>query len=133
LPDQHLAQPYANLHCVWAVLMTVGVNNGVVTLSGWAYLPWTGSQPVKVAEKVEGVQLVNDQIQKESGSDEIRYRAARLIYSDLMFESYAYQLDPPIHIIVNGPNVDLEGAAVSKVEKDWAESLVTFGKGWRLF
>jgi osmotically-inducible protein OsmY len=52
--------------------VTVEVNKGVVTLSGWAYLPWTASQIVKVVEKVEGVQSVNNQIQKESGSDEIR-------------------------------------------------------------
>ena len=107
--------------------VNVEVDNGVVTLTGWAYLPWTASQIQKVVEKVEGVRSVNNLIQKESGSDEIRYRAVRAIYSDLMFEPYSYQLNPPIHVIVNGANVELEGTVDSSVEKSWAENLVTFG------
>ena len=107
--------------------VTVKVNNGVVTLSGWANLPWTASQIVQVVQKVPGVLSVVNDIQKEFGTDELRHRAARVIYSDLMFEPYAYQLNPPIHIIVNGPNVILEGTVQSNVEKKWADNLVTFG------
>ncbi len=44
-----------------------------------------------------------------------------------MFEPYAYQLDSRIHIIVNGATIELEGNVISNVEKNWAETLVTFG------
>jgi osmotically-inducible protein OsmY len=117
---------YSNMFYTVFDWVTVAVKNGVVTLSGWANLPWTADQLVKVAEKVEGVSTVNNQIQKEQGPDELRYKAVRVIYSDMLFEKYAYLLDPPIHIIVNGPDITLEGSVISKVERKWAENLVAF-------
>ena len=108
----------------WVV---VQVQDGVVTLSGWAHLPWSASQINSIVEKVEGVQGINNNIQKETGSDELRYRAARVIYSNHLFERYAYLSNPPVHIIVNGPNITLEGTVDSELERDWAETLVSFG------
>jgi osmotically-inducible protein OsmY len=106
--------------------VTVDVNNGVVALKGWIHLPWGGKQYIIEAEKVPGVVKVVDDIKYERGSDATRVRAARLIYNDSRFESYAYSVDPPIHIIVNGPDIILYGAVRSESDKSWAETLLTF-------
>ena len=106
--------------------VTVSVTNGVVTLNGWTHLPWGDVQFVQEVEKVPGVQSVKNEIQHELGSDEIRYTAARLIYNDMRFEHYAYDQDPPIHIIVNGPKVMLLGTVLSDSDKSWAEYLLLF-------
>jgi osmotically-inducible protein OsmY len=104
----------------------VDVKNGVVTLKGWVHLPWGGKQFVNEAEKVPGVVKVEDDIQYERGADATRVRAARLIYNDSRFESYAYSMDPPIHIIVNGPDIILYGVVRSESDKSWAETLLNF-------
>ena len=106
--------------------VTVEVNNGVVTLKGWVHLPWGDRQFVSEAEKVPGVLEVKNEIKHELGSDELRLQAARLIYNDPRFEYYAYNQNPPIHIIVTGSTLILEGQVKTESDKGWAESLLLF-------
>jgi osmotically-inducible protein OsmY len=106
--------------------VTVSANNGVVTLKGWTHLPWGDTQFVQEIEKIPGVLGVKNEIQHELGSDELRYIAARLIYNDMRFENYAYDQDPPIHIIVIGSKVILQGIVQSDSDKSWAETLLRF-------
>jgi osmotically-inducible protein OsmY len=93
--------------------VTVSANNGVVTLKGWAYLgyrqPGGDVQFVQEVERMPGVLGVKNEIQLTSGDEDLRNTAARLIYSDMRFESYAHYPDPPIHIIVIDRKVILEG------------------------
>ena len=44
------------------------------------------------------------------------------IYSDSLFQRYAFRANPPIHIIVERGNVALTGAVGTEVEKRKAES-----------
>jgi hypothetical protein len=106
--------------------VTAEANNGAVTLKGWGHLPWTARQIQSVVEKIENVQRVDNQIQFIMGSDDLRYRAARAIYADPRFEWYAFYPMPPIHIIVDGPDIILEGTVEGKPDKSWAETLAEF-------
>lgn len=131
LSDQEIADAVVKKirnHVFYSIFdwVTVDVKNGIVTLKGWVHLPWGGKQFVNEAEKVQGVTKVVDDIQYEMGSDATRVRAARLIYNDSRFENYAYSVDPPIHIIVNGPDIILYGVVRSESDKSWAETLLTF-------
>jgi hypothetical protein len=104
--------------------VTVATNNGVVTLDGYVYLPWSKKIFENIASEVEGVKYVNDNIEKVNGPDDLRYRAARAVYSNWLFEKYRYLKDPPVHIIVINNTVILKGGVVSEVEKDWASALI---------
>ena len=105
---------------------TVNSNNGVVTLDGWAHLPWLKNQYQTEVEKVPGVVKVINNIQNTFGPGELGFRAARLIYNDPMFWGMQYFSDPPIHIIVNNGKVFLFGNVSSEVQKTWAGNIVTF-------
>lgn len=104
----------------------VDVKDGVVTLRGWSQYPWGIKYFAQRAAKVKGVKEVKNEIKFAQGSDETRYRAARVIYNDPLFEFHAYDQDPPIHIIANGSSVILEGILSSEVEKSRAYNLVFF-------
>ena len=104
--------------------VTVETNNGVVTLDGYVYLPWSKKFFENIAGEVEGVKYVNDNIEKVNGPDDLRYRAARAIYNNWLFERYRYLKDPPVHIIVINNKIILKGGVESEVEKDWASTLI---------
>ena len=108
--------------------VTVSANNGVVTLKGWAYLgyrqPGGDVQFVQEVERMPGVLGVKNEIQLTSGDEDLRNTAARLIYSDMRFESYAHNPDPPIHIVVINRKVILEGKVQTDSDKLWAERLL---------
>ena len=104
--------------------VTVKTDNGVVTLDGYAHLPWAKKYFERFAEETEGVKSVNDNIIKVSGPDNIKYRAARAIYGNPLFYNYRFMKDPPVHIIVISNKVILEGTVPSELEKGWASTLV---------
>lgn len=106
--------------------VTVEVKDGVVTLKGWSQYPWGIKYFAQRAAKVKGVVEVKNEIKLAQGSDELRYRAARVIYTNPFFEFYAYEQDPPIHIIVDESSLILEGTVLSEAEKKNAYSLVSF-------
>lgn len=106
------------------------VNNGVVTLTGAVREPWRKEEFGNIAEDVLGVREVNNQIKVLPTSiydDEIRVRAARLIYGDPRFARYANRANPPIHVVVDNGRIMLEGAVNSQVEKQLAGALVRSG------
>jgi hyperosmotically inducible protein len=105
----------------------IGVTNGTVTLNGWVNEPWHKSLFQHQVEKVAGVMVINNNITILPVSifdDEIRARAARLIYDNYDFEPYALAMNPSIHIIVNNGKVTLEGYVTSRFQKTMAESLI---------
>jgi osmotically-inducible protein OsmY len=104
--------------------VTVDVKDGIVTLNGWSQYPWGIKYFAQRAAKVKGVKEVKNEIKLAQGSDELRYRAAQVIYDDPVFEFYVYDQDPPIHIIVNGASVILEGVLSSEMERSRAYNLV---------
>jgi BON domain len=104
--------------------VTVKTDNGVVTLDGYAHLPWAKKYFESFAKETEGVKSVNDNIVKVSGSDDIMYRAARAVYGSSIFYNYRFMKDPPVHIIVISNKIILEGKVSSELEKGWASTLV---------
>jgi osmotically-inducible protein OsmY len=101
-------------------------NNGVVTLTGWSAARWHHRQYVRFAEKVLGVTKVVDQIHDTFGPGSLGIRAARVIYNDPLFERYAFDRDPPVHIIVQNDSILLKGQVTSSVELKWAGALLHF-------
>jgi len=106
--------------------VTVEARTGTVTLKGSGHLPWTAKQIQTVVEKIKNVQKIDNQIQFVQGSDYIRFQAARAIYNDPSFEFYAFMPVPPVHIIVNGPEITLEGNVRAESLKNWAGILAEF-------
>ncbi len=106
--------------------LTVGVNNGEVTLHGWVSDPWEVHQYATEASKVRGVTKIVNRLKPEMNFGYLRYRVARLIYNDPLFWQYAMELNPPIHVVVNNGTVILEGFVDSSGEKGLLGSEVTF-------
>ena len=104
--------------------VTVSTHNGVVTLKGYVDQPWDKKFFVNIAKKVDGVKSVTDKIEKVTGLDELRYKAARVIYTSPDFEKYATLKDPPVHIVVISNRVILEGKVYSNIERKWADALI---------
>lgn len=107
--------------------ITVQVKNDTVTLRGWVYQPWHKGEFQDQVERVRGVNGVINDIKVLPASpldDQIRSRAARVIYNDPSFQRYAYQLNPPIHIIVNDGKVTLYGVVDSQFDRNWVAQLV---------
>jgi hyperosmotically inducible protein len=102
--------------------VTIKANDGVVTLSGWVDQPWHRKQFLHAAEKVPGIKELVDSIQILPVSfldDQIRHRAAELIYDSPTYEQYTYAFYPPIHIIVDHGVVTLYGVAATQNQKAW--------------
>jgi osmotically-inducible protein OsmY len=110
----------------------IEVDNGLVTLTGRVTMPYKTDAFVDLAGQVAGVQEVRSEIRTLPVSrfdDQLRYAIARRIYGDLLFWSYAIQVNPPVHIIVEHGAVTLTGVVNSEVERRKAESIArsTFG------
>ncbi len=103
------------------------VKGGTVTLKGWVYEPWHKRLFEHVVERVPGVSRINNDIKVESQSlfdDEIRYRAARLIYNDRFFAPVTEISAPAVHLIVNEGVVTLEGTVDTKHDRNWAMNTI---------
>ena len=97
----------------------VAVNNGKVTVSGYARTPMDKESALSLAASTKGVRDLEDKIEVlplSTFDDEIRIAAARRIYGGA---NYLHALDPahPIRIIVKNGNVTLMGVVNSQVEK----------------
>lgn len=106
--------------------LTVGVKNGVVTLHGWVSEPWEVHQYEDVAAEVPGVRKIINKLKVEMTFGYLRYRAARLIYSDPLFWQYSLELNPPVHVVVNNGTVRLEGFVDSSGERGFLGDEITF-------
>jgi hyperosmotically inducible protein len=98
----------------------VGVKDGNVTLTGEVTAGYKASDVARIASKVRGVQSVSNASRTLPASlfdDRLRAVIAHRIYTDPVFESYALQVPPPIHIVVENGRVTLTGAVGSEVER----------------
>ena len=108
------------------------VSRGHVVLDGWVTMPYKRNDIEKRVRNISGVDTVDNRIQVLPVSqfdDELRFRIARAIYGNSAFWNYAAMANPPIHIVVNGGRVTLNGVVQSNVERQLARSLATgFGE-----
>lgn len=132
--DQEIAkevgdQIHNNLFYTVFDWIVVKVKGGVVNLSGYVSYAWAKTVFQHLAETVPGVKQVDNEIQAlplSTYDDRLRQSIALAIYTDPMFEGYAYEADPPIHIIVNNGKVTLMGEVDYPLQKNTAERLVLF-------
>jgi hyperosmotically inducible protein len=104
------------------------VAQGHVVLAGWVTMPYKKADIERRVRAVAGVNDVDNKIQVLPVSqfdDELRFRIARAIYGHSSFWNYAAMVNPPIHIVVNGGRVTLQGVVQSNVERQLARSLAT--------
>ena len=99
------------------------VDGSEVTLFGKVTQPSTKPDAEKAIRSMEGVTNVINKIDVLPASpmdDQIRRAEFRAIYSEPRLEKYAVGAVPPIHIIVEGGQVTLEGVVNSQADKDVA-------------
>jgi osmotically-inducible protein OsmY len=103
--------------------ITIGVQNGVVTLGGVAYDPTDKASALGLVENYPGVKDVVDNIEVAPTSpmdDQIRIAEARAIYGFPMLNKYSIDPAKPIRITVVNGNVTLSGVVDSQADKDAA-------------
>ena len=99
------------------------VAGGTVTLLGQVTRPTLKNDAGDVVKHIEGVDRVDNQIQVLPLSpmdDQSRLAVYRAIYGHPGLDRYALQAVPPIHIIVDGGKVTLEGVVATQGDKDLA-------------
>ena len=104
------------------------VDKGVVTLSGKVTMPFKRDDIERRVAKIEGVHGVRNEVTALPVSrfdDELRFRIARAIYGDSNFWSYGAMVNPPLHIIVEGGRVTLEGVVNSNIDRMLARSIAS--------
>ena len=95
-----------------------------VTLLGQVRNAGLKSEAENSVKRIEGVEQVDNQIQvlpPSPSDDRIRVAVARSIFDAPGLFPYAMESVPPIHIIVNGGHVSLEGAVNNEGDKNMAE------------
>jgi hyperosmotically inducible periplasmic protein len=103
--------------------LTIGVQNGVVTLGGVAYGPMDKDSALSLVRNYPGVKDVIDNIEVAPLSpmdDRIRLAEARAIYGTPQLNKYAIDPAKPIRITVVNGNVTLSGVVDSQADKDIA-------------
>ena len=106
--------------------VSVGVENGIVTLNGKVTMPYKRNEIEKRAAAVDGVREISNRISVLPVSrfdDDLRNRIARSIYGNSSFWDYAIMRNPPIHIVVERGHVTLTGVVRSNVDRMLARSL----------
>ena len=99
------------------------VQGDTVTLMGQVTWPTLKSDAEAVVRRIEGVERVINRIEVLPPSpmdDRIRMAEYRAIYGQTALQRYALQPIPPIHIIVKGGHVTLEGVVVNEMDKNIA-------------
>ena len=99
------------------------VDSNTVTLLGQVRNAVLKSDAEHVVKHIEGVEQVNNQIETlppSPNDDRIRAQVARAIFNDARLFPYAIQSLPPIHIIVKGGHVNLEGMVRDQGDKNEA-------------
>lgn len=95
-----------------------------VTLYGQVRNASLKSEAENSVKHIEGVEQVDNQIQilpPSPSDDRIRLAVAHSIFDAPGLFPYAMQSVPPIHIVVQGGNVTLEGVVNSEGDKNMAE------------
>ena len=104
------------------------VHDGLVTLSGKVTMPYKRQDIERRVAEIEGVRQVRNDITTLPVSffdDELRSRIARAIYGHSNFWRYGAMVNPPIHIIVEGGRVTLEGVVHSNIDRMLARSIAS--------
>ncbi len=105
----------------------IGVDNGVVTLTGYVTQPIKSEDLARRASHVDGAQdFINhlEVLPASLGDDRLRSIIANTLYRDPTFSNYASQAVPPVHIVVRNSSVLLTGVVNSEVERRQAENIV---------
>jgi hyperosmotically inducible periplasmic protein len=103
--------------------INIGVQNGVVTLSGTVYGPTDKSSALSLVSHTPGVRDVVDNLEVAPTSpmdDQLRVRLARAIYGDPVLSRYSLDPAKPIRITVVNGNVVLTGVVSNEMEKNIA-------------
>jgi hyperosmotically inducible protein len=104
------------------------IDDGVVVLTGKVTMPYKRTDIERRVSRLTGIDEVHNRIEVLPVSqfdDDLRYRIARAIYGNPHFLGYGSMVNPPIHIIVDGGRVTLEGVVNSNVERMLARSIAT--------
>jgi osmotically-inducible protein OsmY len=103
--------------------INLGVQNGVVTLSGTVYWPPDKNAAIGLVANTPGVKDIVDNIQVAPVSpmdDQLRLQLARVIYGTPQLQKYAIDPAKPIRIMVVNGNVTLTGMVDDKMDRDIA-------------
>jgi hyperosmotically inducible periplasmic protein len=103
--------------------LTIGVQNGVVSLGGVAYGPPDKDSALSLVANTPGVKDVVDNIEVAPVSpmdDRIRIAEARAIYGASQLNRYSLDPAKPIRITVVNGNVTLSGVVDNQGDKDVA-------------
>jgi osmotically-inducible protein OsmY len=103
--------------------ITLGVQDGVVTLGGTVHDYPSRDSAVAIAQTTPGVKDVIDNIEvaPTSGFDDaLRYKLFSAIYRDPMLQKYATDPQKPIRIVVDNGHVTLAGVVNTQSEKQVA-------------
>jgi hyperosmotically inducible periplasmic protein len=103
--------------------ISIGVQNGVVTLGGTVYGPPDKDSALSLVENTPGVKDVVDNIEVAPLSpmdDRLRIELARAIYGTPQLQKYALDPAKPIRITVVNGNVTLTGVVDNKGDSDVA-------------
>jgi hyperosmotically inducible protein len=104
------------------------VQDGVVTLTGKVTMPYKARDLEHRVAQVDGVRQVRNEITTlpvSSFDNDLRFRIARAIYGNSHFWRYGAMVNPPIHIIVDGGRVTLEGVVNSDMDRMLARSIAS--------
>ncbi|MFB3829011.1 MAG: BON domain-containing protein [Bryobacteraceae bacterium] len=99
------------------------VRDGHVALTGEVNQPYKKADLGRIAERVEGVAGVSNELKVlplSTFDDRLRWQVARAIYGNPVLSRYGLQAIPPIHIIVENGKVTLEGVVSSEMDKNVA-------------
>jgi hyperosmotically inducible protein len=99
------------------------VDGTTVTLMGQVIHATLKDDAEHRVRKIEGVENVRNEIEilpPSPNDDRLRRRLARAIFSDARLSQYSIQPVPPIHIIVKGGHVSLEGMVRDEGDKNAA-------------
>lgn len=112
--------------------VVLGIDEGNVVLNGRVTMPFKSDEIERRISKVAGVQSLSNTIQTlpvNTFDERIRANLAYRLYSDTLFQRFAFRANPPIHIVVERGNVALTGAVNTELEKRKAEIIArqTFG------
>ncbi len=103
--------------------LTVGVENGAVTIGGKVRDYPDRSSAIAIVETTPGVKDVTDEIDVAPASlfdDELRVRLARAIYGHSGLQKYANDPQSPIRIVVENGHVELAGVVLNKGDRQIA-------------
>lgn len=102
---------------------TLGVKDGVVTVNGETLNDVGRDSALSIIQRMPGVKDVVDNIHVSSVSmfdDDLRIRAARVLYGDSVLNRYAMDPAHPIRIIVDGGHLALYGTVDNAMDKQIA-------------